>query len=81
MSIHSQRRDSYDPLSEWARPPPDETEEQRQGRLEREAQVKRTSRAIDNGIKARQRQAREKKRIVRVLLLGQSESGARVPFS
>ncbi|KAF8970479.1 guanine nucleotide binding protein, alpha subunit [Flammula alnicola] len=65
---------SDDPLDEVLRPPPDETQEQREIRLEREAEAKRISLAIDAAIKA-ERQARRKKRIVRLLLLGQSESG------
>ncbi|KAF8156817.1 guanine nucleotide binding protein, alpha subunit [Crassisporium funariophilum] len=65
---------SDDPLDEVLRPPADETHEQRVVRLEREAEAKRVSAAIDASIKA-ERQARRKKRIVRLLLLGQSESG------
>jgi len=65
---------SDDPLDEVLRPPPDETPQQRELRLEREAEAKRISLAIDASIKA-ERQARRKKRIVRLLLLGQSESG------
>ena len=67
---------SDDPLDEALRPPPDETPAERDLRLEREAEAKRISLAIDASIKA-ERQARRKKRIVRLLLLGQSESGAR----
>lgn len=63
-----------DPLDEVLRPPPDESQDQRQTRLAREAEAKRISQAIDASIKA-ERQARRKKRIVRLLLLGQSESG------
>ncbi|KDR68389.1 hypothetical protein GALMADRAFT_78688 [Galerina marginata CBS 339.88] len=65
---------SDDPLDEVLRPPPDETIEEREIRLEREAESRRISQAIDAAIKA-ERQARRKKRIVRLLLLGQSESG------
>ncbi|KAH9477521.1 Guanine nucleotide-binding protein alpha-4 subunit [Psilocybe cubensis] len=65
---------SEDPLDEVLKPPPDETPEQRELRLEREAEAKRVSLAIDANIKA-ERQALRKKRIVRLLLLGQSESG------
>jgi len=69
---------SDDPLDEALRPPSDETPEQRIERLEREAEAKRVSLAIDANIKA-ERQARRRKRIVRLLLLGQSESGM-LPF-
>jgi len=65
---------SDDPLDEILKPPPDESLEQRQLRLDREAEAKRVSQAIDASIKA-ERTARRKKRIVRLLLLGQSESG------
>ena len=70
---------SDDPLDEALRPPPDETPAERDLRLEREAEAKRISLAIDASIKA-ERQARRKKRIVRLLLLGQSESGSRFFF-
>ena len=65
---------SDDPLDEVLKPPSNETQEQCQLRLAREAEAKRVSMAIDASIKA-ERQARRKKRIVRLLLLGQSESG------
>jgi guanine nucleotide-binding protein subunit alpha len=65
---------SDDPLDEALRPPPDETIEEREIRLEREAEARRISQSIDTAIKA-ERQARRKRRIVRLLLLGQSESG------
>ncbi|GLB39143.1 putative G protein alpha subunit [Lyophyllum shimeji] len=65
---------SDDPLDEVLRPPPDETPEQRELRLAREEEAAKISQAIDASIKA-EKQARKKKRIVRLLLLGQSESG------
>jgi len=52
----------------------DETPEQRAIRLAGEEQARNVSAAIDASIKA-ERNARRKKRIVRLLLLGQSESG------
>lgn len=63
-----------DPFDEVLRPPTDETPEQRAVRLAREEQARKVSAAIDASIKA-ERNARRKKRIVRLLLLGQSESG------
>nr|GAT48866.1 guanine nucleotide-binding protein alpha-4 subunit [Mycena chlorophos] len=63
-----------DPLDAALRPPPDETLEERALREEREEHARRVSAAIDAEIKA-ERLARRKKRIVRLLLLGQSESG------
>ena len=63
-----------DPFDEVLKPPPDESLEHRAIRLQNEAEAKRVSLAIDASIKA-ERNARRKKRIVRLLLLGQSESG------
>ncbi|KAJ7154624.1 guanine nucleotide binding protein, alpha subunit [Mycena filopes] len=63
-----------DPLDAVLRPPADETPEQAAVREAREAEARRVSAAIDADIKA-ERLARKKKRIVRLLLLGQSESG------
>jgi len=63
-----------DPLDALLRPPPGESPEERLLRLEKEAEAKRISLAIDASIKA-EKVARRKKRIVRLLLLGQSESG------
>ncbi|KAJ6600039.1 guanine nucleotide-binding protein alpha-4 subunit [Mycena vulgaris] len=69
-----QRRASLDPLDAVLRPPPDETPEDAVVRETREAEARRVSAEIDAEIRA-ERQARRKKRIVRLLLLGQSESG------
>ncbi|KAA1478154.1 G-alpha-domain-containing protein [Dentipellis sp. KUC8613] len=66
--------DDDDPLARALRPPPDETPAARAVRQAREADARRVSQAIDDAIRA-ERQANKKKKIVRVLLLGQSESG------
>jgi hypothetical protein len=63
-----------DPLDEVLKPPPDESPDDRAIRLRNEAEAETVSLAIDASIKA-ERHARRKKRIVRLLLLGQSESG------
>ncbi|KNZ82276.1 Guanine nucleotide-binding protein alpha-4 subunit [Termitomyces sp. J132] len=63
-----------DPLDDALRPPPDETSSERDVRVAREEEASRISQAIDASIKA-EKQARKKQRIVRLLLLGQSESG------
>lgn len=63
-----------DPFDDILRPPPDETPEERALRLAKEEEARQVSAAIDASIKA-ERNARRKKRIVRLLLLGQSESG------
>ncbi|KAF9226236.1 G-alpha-domain-containing protein [Gyrodon lividus] len=64
----------FDPLDELLKPPPDETEEDRLIRLAQEAEARRISHQIDESIKA-ERQQQKKKSVVRLLLLGQSESG------
>ncbi|KAJ4465644.1 guanine nucleotide binding protein, alpha subunit [Lentinula edodes] len=64
---------SDDPFDEFLKPPPGETYEQRITRLTREEEASKISMAIDASIKA-ERQVRKKMRIVRLLLLGQSES-------
>ncbi|KAF8067667.1 guanine nucleotide binding protein, alpha subunit [Lyophyllum atratum] len=64
-----------DPISKALEPPPNETPDQRQARLRAEAEAKHVSDTIDEEL---QRQWAEKKRAPRalkVLLLGQSESG------
>lgn len=66
-----------DPLDDVLRPPIDETEEERTIRLQTEEQAKRVSDAIDETIR-QERQAAKKKDVVHVLLLGQSESGAKL---
>ncbi|KAI6001591.1 G-alpha-domain-containing protein [Pisolithus orientalis] len=63
-----------DPLDELLRPPQGETEEDRVIRLAQEAEARRRSQAIDESIKA-ERIEQKKKSVVRLLLLGQSESG------
>ncbi|KAI0360447.1 G-alpha-domain-containing protein [Trametes cingulata] len=62
-----------DPLSAALRPPIDETEEEKAQRLASEEAAKRVSLAIDEAIRLEEKQ-RKKRRLVRLLLLGQSES-------
>ena len=68
-----------DPLAAALRPPSDESPEARAIRLSRENEAARVSQAIDESIRV-ERQANKKNRVVRVLLLGQSESGASFSF-
>ena len=70
------RTDDDDPLTAALTPPQDETSEARAIRLSREEEARRVSEAIDESIRA-ERQMNKKHKIVRILLLGQSESGAR----
>ncbi|KAJ6491248.1 guanine nucleotide binding protein, alpha subunit [Mycena vitilis] len=72
--VGTQLGPSDDPFDAVLRPPADESAEQAALREGREAEARRVSAAIDADIRA-ERQARRKKRIVRLLLLGQSESG------
>jgi cytochrome P450 len=64
-----------DPLDDVLRPPSNETDEERFIRLQTEEKAKRVSDAIDEAIR-QERQAAKKRDVVRLLLLGQSESGA-----
>jgi hypothetical protein len=64
-----------DPLSVLMLPPLHETIEQKLAREQKETEAKKISDLIDEELK-RERAALKKKQIVRVLLLGQAESGA-----
>ncbi|CDO72779.1 hypothetical protein BN946_scf184994.g32 [Trametes cinnabarina] len=66
--------ESSDPLAAAIAPPPDETPEQRWAREQREAQARRISEQIDEQIRA-EKQAMKKRKPMKLLLLGQSESG------
>lgn len=78
--LHPSSYPDDDPLDQVLRPPPDESHDQREIRLAREEEARKVSQAIDATIKA-ERQARRKKRIVRLLLLGQSESGQSIQLA
>ena len=65
---------SDDPLALVMAPPPDENSEQQAARLAREAEARRISEAIDEQLK-KERAEQKKGKIVKLLLLGQSESG------
>lgn len=64
-----------DPFIELMRPPPDETPAQATARQKRELDAQRRSDAIDESIKQARDQAKKERHIIKVLLLGQSESG------
>ncbi|KAL4251985.1 P-loop containing nucleoside triphosphate hydrolase [Abortiporus biennis] len=70
-TIHSQQED---PLDAVLRPPIDETEDEKAQRVAAEEEARRVSHEIDEEIK-QDKLARKKGKIVRLLLLGQSESG------
>ncbi|THH26626.1 hypothetical protein EUX98_g7561 [Antrodiella citrinella] len=64
-----------DPISVLLKPPPDETLQQRDARLSMEAEAKRVSDQIDEGIRAERAAMKKRKDATKLLLLGQSESG------
>ncbi|KAH9851284.1 G-alpha-domain-containing protein [Lenzites betulinus] len=63
-----------DPLSRLLAPPPNETPEERELRVMLEAEARARSERIDDQIRA-EKAALKKNKLVKVLLLGQSESG------
>ena len=67
-----------DPLTAALQPPPDETPEQREERLAKEKEAKKISDSIDEQIRLEKEALNAKKKSrkeIKVLLLGQSESG------
>ncbi|KAI0029454.1 G-alpha-domain-containing protein [Vararia minispora EC-137] len=70
------RRDSLsDPFSAALRPPADETPAERERRIAEELRAKQVSDAIDEQLKLERAEQKRNKADVKVLLLGQSESG------
>ncbi|KAG6827750.1 hypothetical protein H0H92_010572 [Tricholoma furcatifolium] len=67
--------ESEDPLSLALIPPPNETPEQKQAREFAEAQAKKISDEIDEQLRKEKEGDKKKKKPVKLLLLGQSESG------
>ena len=70
-----------DPLTLATTPPPDATPAQRIVREKAELEAKMVSDEIDEQIKAEKATTKRRKRPVKVLLLGQSESGTSFDFS
>ncbi|CAG7848096.1 SubName: Full=Related to guanine nucleotide-binding protein alpha-4 subunit {ECO:0000313/EMBL:CCA75894.1} [Serendipita indica DSM 11827] len=68
-------RAESDPLSKWLQPNGVETPQEREARLHQEAQAKKISDAIDEQLRREKAELSKKKKEVRILLLGQSESG------
>ncbi|KAI6112061.1 guanine nucleotide binding protein, alpha subunit [Pisolithus croceorrhizus] len=64
-----------DPLAFVLSPPPNETPEQKSARERAEAEARKTSEAIDEQIRQEKIALKKKKKPVKILLLGQSESG------
>ncbi|KAG6335857.1 hypothetical protein ID866_3222 [Astraeus odoratus] len=67
--------DASDPLAVVTTPPANETPEQRAAREEREAEARRISDQIDEELRAHKAVLKDQEQMVKVLLLGQSESG------
>ena len=64
-----------DPFAIFIQPPPNETPTEREARELREAEERQVSDRIDEQIKLEKAAFKKQKSIVKVLLLGQSESG------
>ncbi|KAI0717210.1 G-alpha-domain-containing protein [Cerioporus squamosus] len=71
----SRTLDAPDPLSVALEPPPNETPAERWAREQAEAQARRISEQIDDQIRAEKLALKKRKPPIKVLLLGQSESG------
>ncbi|KIJ63005.1 hypothetical protein HYDPIDRAFT_134688 [Hydnomerulius pinastri MD-312] len=72
--------DATDPLAVVTAPPPDETPEEKAAREEREAEAQRISNMIDEDIREERVTLKKQEQIVKILLLGQSESGKYFTF-
>lgn len=70
----TRRRSTSDPLAAALLPPPDESPEQRERRLRAEEEAKKRSDHIDRILREGEKERRRKK-VIKILLLGQSESG------
>ncbi|KAJ3985781.1 guanine nucleotide binding protein, alpha subunit [Lentinula detonsa] len=67
--------DDWDPLTNAISPPPDESAQEREDRIKQELEAKQKSDAIDEDLNRQRVLERKGPKPVRVLLLGQSESG------
>jgi hypothetical protein len=74
LTRHSE--ESFDPLAGALAPPADETPEQRAMRETKETEARRVSERIDEQIRQERQANSRKKAPVKVLMLGQAESGA-----
>ncbi|PSS34232.1 hypothetical protein PHLCEN_2v1742 [Hermanssonia centrifuga] len=68
------KREAVDPITLLLSPPPNETAEERVIRLQKEAEARKISENIDEQLR-RESAALKKRNVLRMLLLGQSESG------
>ncbi|OCH90781.1 G-protein alpha subunit [Obba rivulosa] len=67
--------DPDDPLSQALQPPPDESPDQRQARLHQQQEAARVSHEIDEHIQEDKKELERRKKAIKILLLGQAESG------
>ena len=74
-NLSNRRRSLSDPLTAALQPPPNETEDEREQRLNAEYEAKKVSDGIDQMIAKEKNELKKAKPEVKVLLLGQSESG------
>ncbi|KAH8107450.1 G-alpha-domain-containing protein [Phellopilus nigrolimitatus] len=72
---HARSRSLSDPLARALLPPADESPLERDSRIRREQAAKKVSDDIDEQIRQEKAEMRRQKDLVKVLLLGQSESG------
>ncbi|EJD04660.1 G-alpha-domain-containing protein [Fomitiporia mediterranea MF3/22] len=72
---HGRSRSLSDPLARALLPPEDESPTERDSRLEREERARRVNDAIDEQIRRDKAELKRQKNMIKVLLLGQSESG------
>ncbi|KAK7685083.1 hypothetical protein QCA50_011920 [Cerrena zonata] len=75
MPVTRLSNEGDDPFSVFMKPPPHETDDEKADRLRREADEKRTSDQIDEHLKAERAAMKKRKTDIKLLLLGQSESG------
>ena len=73
-TVKTRRRSLSDPLQAALLPPPNESASERERRLKAELEAKKISDDIDEMIKA-EKNGKRKSKSIKVLLLGQSESG------
>lgn len=68
-----------DPFYELMMPPADETPAQKTARQKRELDAQRNSDIIDEDIKQERALSKKERKVIKVLILGQSESGEQTP--
>ena len=75
-ALHHDVLDRDDPFIEFMRPPPNETPAQMTVRLQREREAQRIHDSIEEDIRNHRARMKRESKVVKVLLLGQAESGA-----